>query len=338
MKKEKKGNQKHLTLSQRIQIEKGLNDHLTFAEIVRRINKDPSTISKEVRRHQEQRVRKNDSLAIPCANRSSCKMRYLCSEICPILCKICRKPDFRCSEVCIDYMPIQCQKLNKAPYICNGCSKRTNCLLSKSIYVAKYAYDKYRDDLISSREGINQTAVDIAMLDELISPLLRKGQSIAHIYSNHAGEINCCRKTLYNYIDKSVFTARNIDLRHRVRYKPRRKATQRSILTREYRIGRTYDDFQKMLKESALTSVVEMDTVEGVKGGKVLLTMMFRNCSLMLLFLMDAKTQENVNKIFDNLTEVLGIQIFQLLFQVILTDYPEEKTMPKFCCNHCRCL
>jgi hypothetical protein len=43
-----KGNQKHLTLSQRIEIEKGLNYNRSFAEISRILEKDPSTISKEV--------------------------------------------------------------------------------------------------------------------------------------------------------------------------------------------------------------------------------------------------------------------------------------------------
>lgn len=43
----KKGNQKHLTLSQRTDIEKGLAENKSFAEIARMISKDPSTISKE---------------------------------------------------------------------------------------------------------------------------------------------------------------------------------------------------------------------------------------------------------------------------------------------------
>ena len=63
-----------------------------------------------------------------------------------------------------------------------------------------------------------------------------------------------------------------------------------------------------------------MDTVEGTKGGKVLLTMMFRNCSLMLAFLLESKTQENVQRVFNELTELLGIEVFNTLFPVILTD------------------
>ena len=45
-----KGNQKHLTLSDRINIEKGLNNSDSFAAIARLVHKDPTTISKEVRK------------------------------------------------------------------------------------------------------------------------------------------------------------------------------------------------------------------------------------------------------------------------------------------------
>jgi len=168
----------------------------------------------------------------------------------------------------------------------------------------------------------------IQELDSLVSPLILKGQSIAHIYSHHSEEIKCSRRTLYSYIAKSVLTARNLDLRRKVRYKPRKKATQRSIVNREFRKNRNYEDFQKFLKENPSVPVVEMDVVEGRKGGKVLLTIMFRNCSLMIAFLLESKTQENVQKIFDRMTEQLGSKTFQSLFPLILTDNGPEFQNP----------
>lgn len=323
-----KGNQKHLTLSQRIEIEKGLLANCTFTEIARNIGKDPSTVGKEVRKHSEIKKHKNSFAPVPCGNRSECKVKGLCLKHCNIMCKICREPNQKCIDLCDNYKPVQCSKLTKAPYVCNGCGKRVNCLLDKKIYFAKYADDCYRETLVSSREGINQTAESIQELDDLVSPLIKKGQSIAHIYSHHAQEIQCSRKTLYSYLDQSVLTARNLDLRRRVKYKPRRKATQSSIMNREFRKGRSYEDFQKLLKENPSTAVVEMDIVEGNKGGKVLLTMMFRNCSLMIAFLLESKTQENVQKVFDELTKQLGVEVFEALFPVILTDNGTEFQNP----------
>ncbi len=43
------GNQKHLTLDNRVYIEKSLDNNMPFKEIAKYICKDPSTISKEVR-------------------------------------------------------------------------------------------------------------------------------------------------------------------------------------------------------------------------------------------------------------------------------------------------
>ena len=46
-----KGNRKHMTLSDRIIIEQGLNQQMTFKSIAASIEKDPSSISKEIRRY-----------------------------------------------------------------------------------------------------------------------------------------------------------------------------------------------------------------------------------------------------------------------------------------------
>ena len=187
--------------------------------------------------------------------------------------------------------------------------------------------------LVSCRTGINQSPADIAILDDLISPLLKNGQSLAHIYAFHGHEIPCSRKTLYNYIDQGVFTARNIDMRRKVRYKckPRKTGTRISLAAKEFRIGRTYEDFQKFIQKNPEVPVVELDTVEGGRDNstQVFLTIFFRNCSLMLIFVLQEKSQDQVIKVFDYLTEKLGMKVFQELFPVILTDNGVEFQFPE---------
>ncbi len=326
-----KRDRKHLTLSQRIIIEKGLNDNESFSSIARKIGKDPSTISKEVRRHITDHIKSDMGRDIPCANRSDCTVRGLCNDAgCISLCSKCKKYKFYCTQVCPEYEERTCVKLRKVPYVCNGCVKKNHCFMRKSLYFAKHADDSYRNLLVASREGINQTPADVAMIDKIISPLLKKGQSLAHIYAHHGSEIPCCRKTLYNYIDKSLFTARNIDMRRRVRYKARKRPTRVSTSARRYRTGRTYADFQDYMKAAPNTPVVEMDTVEGKKGkgSKVFLTMLFRNCSLMLIFLLRDKTAKSVIDVFDWLSNNLGVDVFKELFPVILTDNGVEFQRP----------
>ena len=56
-----KGNQKHLDLSARIIIEQHLNNGDSFRSIAIELSKDPSTISKEIRRHSIIRERSADA-------------------------------------------------------------------------------------------------------------------------------------------------------------------------------------------------------------------------------------------------------------------------------------
>ena len=71
-----------------------------------------------------------------------------------------------------------------------------------------------------------------------------------------------------------------------------------------------------------------MDTVEGKKGGKVLLTMLFRNSKLMLAFLLTDKTTDSVLKVFNWLESILGNTLFEKTFPVILTDNGSEFSNP----------
>ena len=334
----KKGNQKHLTLSQRIEIEKALAENKSFAEIGRMLKKDPSTISKEVRKHAQERERPDSRYTNPpCINRRTCKITCLCEEQCGSLCKICKSPGKRCIQFCPNYQTAECQKLTKPPYVCNGCGKKTHCLMPRKFYSSKYANDCYRTNLVSSREGINQTPESIQRLNDLLTPLLKdKHQSIAHVYATHADEIGCSRRTLYTYISQGIFEVRNIDLRRLVRYKKRKKPTNTSSKDRTYRKGHNYEDFQKHMQKNPETMVVEMDCVEGAIGDKkALLTMVWRNCNLMLVFLLDNQDQECVLEVFVWLETVLGKETFKKLFPVILTDggseFSARDEMEHFC-------
>lgn len=60
----------------------------------------------------------------PCIHRKTCKIVCLCDEQCGIVCKLCRKPDMQCINICPGYETAECEKLKKPPYVCNGCVKK----------------------------------------------------------------------------------------------------------------------------------------------------------------------------------------------------------------------
>lgn len=338
MPKKKEYDHKHLSTSQRIHIEKGLNDGLSFAAIARKLDKHPSTIAKEVKKYRTLQPREKDpKKPARCALFKECTLRFLCDKKdCVKMCKSCYDVKLqvsKCSYLCSEYREPQCASISKAPFVCNHCARQRTCNKEKAYYIAQNADQSSQELLVSCRQGINQAPADIAMLDTLISPLLAQGQSLAHIYAFHGHEIPCSRKTLYNYIDQGVFTAKNIDLRRKVRYKckPRKTGTRVSLAAKEFRIGRTYEDFQKFIQENPDIPVIELDTVEGGRDNstQAFLTIFFRNCSLMLIFVLQEKSQDQVIKVFDYLTEKLGIKVFQELFPIILTDNGVEFQFPE---------
>ncbi|MCR5452120.1 MAG: IS30 family transposase [Lachnospiraceae bacterium] len=213
------------------------------------------------------------------------------------------------------------EALRKSPYVCNGCGKRAGCLKEKKVYSSKYADDCYRELLSSSREGINQTPESIQRMNDILTPLIKKGQSISHIYATHADELGCSKRTTYTYIDEGVFDVRNIDLRRKVKYKKRKKATETSAKDRSYRKGHNYEDFRKVLEKKPDANIVEMDCVEGnKKSQKVLLTLTFRRTNLMLIFLLGSQTQDKVKGVFDWMESKLGLEVFKKMFEIVLTD------------------
>lgn len=316
----------HLVLDERATIEVRLRERASFTEIGRELGKDPSTISKEVRLHS-QTIRK--ASFNPCSKRSTCdeygtacskcKMQYSKS------CKRCAR--VKCFEHCKQFEELICNKLKKPPYVCNGCLQRQSCKLEKHIYSAKTAQKTYETTRSESRQGIAITPEELKRVDAIVSPLVKLGQSIHMICVNNADDIMLDEKTIYNYIDAGLLSVDNIDLPRKVRYRTRSHKKPVRV-DKQCHVGRTYEDFEAYIAANPDIPVVEMDSVEGRKGGKVLLTIYFRNSSLMLAFIRDNNTAKSVTEIFEWLYEQLGHEAFTNLFQVILTDRGSEFTNP----------
>lgn len=322
MSNKSKSNQKHLGLDDRIYIEKSLDRGLSFKEIAISLRKDATTISKEIKRHLSITPRNTKSyLQNFCQLRHHCMHKKVCGKAgCDKRCCFCGHV---CNQYCPDFVPETCKKLLKPPFVCNACERKSPCRLEKHYYRASVAHSAYRTLLSTSREGINLSLEHLAQLDALVTPLIHKGQSIAQIYAKHQNEISCTPRTLYNYVDDRILTARNIDMPRIVKYKPR-KVNKSKPINHSWREARKYSDFEEFMRANPETPVVEMDTVEGTKGGKVLLTMLFRNSRFMLAFLLPDKTQLSVLNVFNMLENKLGTILFQKTFPVILTDNGSE--------------
>lgn len=316
----KKAKGKHLTIYDRTFIEDALTAGHTLKDISERLGKDTTTISKEIKKNRISKESKTEFLG-GCINRSKCLKKHICNDDCKRFCKKCTTRN--CYRYCPEFTPKTCGIITKFPHVCNGCETKTTCKLHKFRYSGKHAEASYRDKLQTSRSGINISKNELEALDRLISPLIKKGQPIAHIYAHHKDEINCSERTLYNYIDLDLLEVRNIDLRRKVKYKPRRKKNT-SKEKRTHRIDKSYTDFLAHMALNPDLDVVEMDTVIGRKGGKVLLTLFFRNSSLMIAILLENCTQACVKDAINKICDDSGLDIFKSNFQILLTDNGSE--------------
>ena len=267
---------KHLTLSDRNDIQLGLERGETFKAIGQLILKDPTTVSKEVKRNKQ--IRDSTSNNLPC----------------PLL--------------------------DKAPFVCNGCPKRRqNCGYKKIFYLAKQAQKQYEQTLVEAREGTPLNSKTFWDMDKVISDGVKKGQHIYHILKTH--NLDVSSSTVYRHIRKGYLSIAPIDLARAVKFKERRKSKLPSI-PKEAKKGRSYEDFQNYLVLNQLDSWLEMDTVMGRMGGKVLLTFNLSFCNFIFARLLDNKTALEVTKYLYDIKNTLheADKDFFQLFPVILTD------------------
>jgi IS30 family transposase len=259
---------------------------MTFKAIGRRIGKDQTTVSKEVKKH----------------------LVYTPSKV------IHRDKNGN------GLPPPTCPKLLKSPFVCNPCEKkRYNCPYQKQKYIAKDAQREYEVLLVEAREGVPMNKAEFFETDRIISEGLEKGQ---HLYQiQQSNELNMSKSAVYRNLHKGYLSVSPVKFPRVVKFKPRRKKPAEYI-PKALKIGRTYADFQIHIEKNEISSWVEMDTVIGRIGGKVILTLHFKFCNFMCGVLLCNKTSAEVSaKILalKSTFEENGLP-FGNIFPLILTD------------------
>ena len=298
----------HLTVQERIIIEKGIENGSTKAAIALTIGKDKSTVGKEIKKHRE--LVHKSSYKINCANMKNCSHNHVCDN-------------------CADFKPFTCNRRDRSPGACNGCSKYTHCRYDKYRYKADFSHKKYREDLVDSRTGINMSYEECKAMADIIVPLIKAGHSLYHIVTNHP-ELNISEKTLYNYIENGIFREfglLDIDLRIKTKRKITKKASNKykKREDKKYLNGRTYDDFINYTAENKNLSVVEMDTVyNNGSTGPFMQTFKFLDYSFMFIVYQEEKTAKSMVEGVDLLEKILGEDLFSEEVAIIKTDRGSE--------------
>lgn len=285
-----------LLKEQRETVEYMIGKKYNFTSIGKAINKDRTTISKEIKRNRYVKSYFYDSF----------------------------------DPKGISEAVNKCPKLKEKPYVCNSCLLKNKCNKHKLYYNASVAQKHYEETLVTSRQGIDITPEIIDEIEHAIVPLIKnKKQSVNQVYSNHSDILYFSKVTFYKYINIGVFSLKNIDLPKKVSYKPRKKKDEAEEKQYKRKLallkGRTYNDYLDFILKHPNMNICEMDTVEGNKESiKVLLTIIIKETKFMFIRLLDKKNVQSVNFQIDLFKNKLGIKLYSKVFRIILTDNGSE--------------
>lgn len=278
MQKNEKYN-KHMTYDDRIEIQECLNKGMTFKAIGKRIGKDKTTVSREVKRH------------LHAHTNSFVKT----DEVCP--------------------------KLLKAPYVCNGCEKRTrsSCMYRRQVYTAKPAQEEYRTLLTEARSGVFLNKESFYETESIISEAVRNGQHIYHAATTNKVPVSI--SSIYRYINNGYYSIKPIDLPRSVKFKIRH-SSKNDFVPKWAKQGRTYADFLDYIEQHPDMPLTQIDTVIGRIGGKVIMTIHFVICNFMIGLLLENKTAVEAADKIKQLKHTLREHGFNFgdIVPLILTD------------------
>ena len=282
----------HLSYEDRKNIEDGLNENKSINQISKEINRSHSSILREIDRNKKY-------------SEPSAWNNYKINH---------------------SDLVLSCERLKHSPYVCNGCKSRSGCRKVRWTYYAREADNSYKEVKSEARKGINLTAEEIYKINSILTPLIKKGQTINHLYINHPDILDFSKPSFYNYVNNGVFEFSPLDFPRIVKYKKRKNSkNRRTRKEREILINRKYDDFQKFISNHPDFNIVEMDTVEGLKDeNDCFLTLLWRKSKFMLIFKLESQTSEEVSRIFNILQTLIPYDDYKRLFEVILTDNGHE--------------
>lgn len=272
---------KHLTEAERKLIKSLLAKDMKLNEIADLIGKDPSSISKEIKRNRTMMVELSYGVKHP-----------------------------------------ECKRIERFPYVCDGCPFRSNCINQRFTYHPIKAQENYEFRRYVTRTGINMEASDFMELDKVIKNGVDEGYSIYHIMKSNP-KFNVSIQTIYRWINEGKLTTKRMDLPYAVKYKVRKVKKKYEYKENVHidRSKRTYIDYLKYVQENALVYPVQMDFLGNIiTDKKSILVMTIPRVHYVILFLIDGPNQSQINGIFNSIEAQLTTELFIKIFPAILTD------------------
>jgi len=217
-----------------------------------------------------------------------------------------------------------CPKLKHFPYVCNVCTNKTHCKLLKKYYDPKFAQELSDTLKRTPRKVLKLNNYQINTIDTMVSPRIKKGQSIHHIY------VTCMyvkslisEQTFKRYIYLGLFEAKAFNLPMKNRYDPVRKETiKRELLKNNWRKdNRSFADFIDFCEANKIEQDYwEYDSIEGKKKDKkMILTITYVEFDFQFGLVYEKNNYDDALEKIRELQRKLGEKFWEI-FNVNLSD------------------
>ena len=314
---------KQLNLKERSEIQEGIDRGDSFREIGRLIGRDASTVSREVRENRTVRSHKPRKAA--CRDRSWCKRVGVCAE-CVREGAFCAGCDARdCRDECPAYAKqASCDRLNAAPWVCNGCRKnRYGCnRANRYVYDAAAAHKASDARRSESRKGIDMEPERAEVALSCIKDGESRGLSPYEISVLYKDVVGVSQSTIYRWTEAGYGGLTNLELERKVGFKPRKKAAARKSTSHSPK--RSHDTFEGLpgeLREAR----TELDSVIGRNvDAQAVLTLYNLPCHVQLGLLVKAHDCADVKRVLGEARSAMPERMFAKWMRTVLTDNGDE--------------
>lgn len=300
----------HYTLETRSIIENRLNEGMLIKDIANELNRDNSNIAKEINKHKVRvfPTTFNKKLKTFCLNYDTCTVK-----------------SYECYKTCKNVKTEVCPKLLSSPHVCNGCSTKKYCKCVKQYYKANEANCEYLNSLTNSRTGMHYSESKLEILNNDFANLFYNTRSIHHtiIYFD-SKEIVFNERTIYQQIKNNQLRIKSADL---PKCRKRKSNTEQdNNYKRESIEGMTYEDYEKYKENHPDAIEIQMDTVLGTNYANepAMLTLQIVNIKFLFILKINEHTATEVRNKLSWFKEKLGNEIFEKVFEILLTDNGSE--------------
>ena len=313
MEKHEKGSKKHITSYERFKILKYLSLGYNIPKIAKILGYNKTSIYKEIIINSFVEKKKGTI-----DNLRGCKHHAECYK----------KGIKNCPDPCYKFIARTCFLITKPYQVCNFCERKNECTYEKLIYHPEIANDVAKERFKNGKRNIKLNKDDLTKFDGYVSKLVINGQSpeVIKSYSSN-DEFPVCSKTLRNYIDKGMMTAKNIDLRRKLSLSP----SKNYDYPRNYshnplkKIDHLYADYLHYMEFHPDVITFQCDTVFGKRHDKkAILTIHADLLHFQMYILISNKTPLKVNNVFKEIEDRLGKERFSDVFKVLLSDNGTE--------------